>query len=329
MPQKNLHFSISERKIYLRFFDVVFIIFGLFGLSYLFNFEYFNFENENVYTWLLVLIIYYYFFGHVFELFNLKIASDQYSTLKSIVLTIVFTTIFYVFTPKISPILPEQRLEIVYFSLTVLIAVLLNRFLYIVLIFSPRFLKNILVIGKTATIEALLQKNEKSKSNRITTYISNEELGIENDLIFSNLKNVDILSLIKENYIQEILVCSNSEEIIDKKVNNQLIELFEKGLSIRSIDSFLEAENFKISESQLTSNFYNYFSFSKSHENNLYLAFRRLLDIIFSILGLFYLLVLIPIIYILNLFGNKGKLFYTQKRVGKRGECFQIIKFRE
>lgn len=35
-----------------------------------------------------------------------------------------------------------------------------------------------------------------------------------------------------------------------------------------------------------------------------------------------------PLVFISNLFGNKGKLLYTQKRVGKKGVEFKIIKFR-
>ena len=37
---------------------------------------------------------------------------------------------------------------------------------------------------------------------------------------------------------------------------------------------------------------------------------------------------LLPLILIGNVFWNKGKLFYTQKRVGKDGVVFKIIKFR-
>jgi len=99
-------------------------------------------------------------------------------------------------------------------------------------------------------------------------------------------------------------------------------------MNIRSVDNFLEKETFKISENQLISNFYNYFSFSKSHENNLYLAFGRILDLFFSIVGILVLVLLMPFILFFNLFGNKGKLFYTQKRVGQRGKYFNIIKFR-
>jgi lipopolysaccharide/colanic/teichoic acid biosynthesis glycosyltransferase len=38
--------------------------------------------------------------------------------------------------------------------------------------------------------------------------------------------------------------------------------------------------------------------------------------------------VLLPVILIGNLIGNRGNLFYTQKRVGKNGVVFDILKFR-
>ena len=40
------------------------------------------------------------------------------------------------------------------------------------------------------------------------------------------------------------------------------------------------------------------------------------------------MIVLIPIVVIINLVANNGKLFYTQQRVGLNGENFKIFKFR-
>ncbi|OXA79427.1 hypothetical protein B0A58_03225 [Flavobacterium branchiophilum NBRC 15030 = ATCC 35035] len=37
---------------------------------------------------------------------------------------------------------------------------------------------------------------------------------------------------------------------------------------------------------------------------------------------------MIPFIYIINLFANKGPLFYSQERVGKNGKLFKIFKLR-
>lgn len=328
MPRNNFHFSISERRLYLRFLDVAFMSFGLFCLSYLYEFEYFNFSNSNLYIWLSVLFIYYYFFGEIFELFELKTGSDRYLTLKSLVITIVFTTLFYVFTPKISPVLPPNRLQIVYFSLTLFGSVLINRFIYIQFIFSPRFLKNILLIGDANTIALLLEKVEHNQSNCFVGYVSNTAIEKYPEAKFSALQTANIEKLVTTLGVNEILVSPTFNDFNSRNINVQLIELFEKGINIKSFDSFLEDETFKISENQLISNFYNYFSFSKSHENNLYLAFGRIFDLFFSIVGIVLLVFLMPFILLFNLFGNRGKLFYTQKRVGRRGKYFTIIKFR-
>jgi len=328
MSKSKFHFTISERKIYLRFFDVVFIILGLWCLNYFFDFEYLNFSSPSIYKWLLVLIIYYYFFGQVFELFELKTASDRFLTLRSLAITVVFTVLFYVFTPKISPELPQNRLQVLYFSATLFISILLNRLIYIQFIFSPKFFKNILLIGDMNAIEIFLSKVELYQSNRFVGYIANKELDNDVDIQFFGIENVNIEELHSTLGINEILISETINDFDSKQINTQLIELFEKGISIRSIDSFLENETFKINENQLIVNFYNYFSFSKSHQNNLYLSFRRISDLLFSILGIGVLIVLSPIIFVINMIGNKGKLFYIQNRVGKKGEIFKIIKFR-
>ncbi|MDV7187462.1 exopolysaccharide biosynthesis polyprenyl glycosylphosphotransferase [Lutibacter sp. TH_r2] len=329
MPQsKNFHFSISERKVFLRVFDVILIVLGLYGLNFIFEFEYFDFNDPNLLIWILVLIFYYYLFGQIFELFNLNVASDRYLTLRSVIITVIFTSVFYVFTPKISPILPENRLQIVYFSLTIFTVVMVNRLLYILLIFSPRFYKNILVIGDEKTVIKIIESNVHKQSNKVVSYISDKPIANYSEIPFSNIETVSIAPLISIFGVNEILVCSNNTSLICEKVNNQLINLFEKGMSIRSIDNFLENETSKISENQLKSNFYDNFSFSKSHENNLYLAFRRIVDIIFAIGGILGFIIMIPIVFVLNLIGNRGKLFYLQNRVGKKGQEFNIIKFR-
>jgi len=52
------------------------------------------------------------------------------------------------------------------------------------------------------------------------------------------------------------------------------------------------------------------------------------METIISIIGLSFGVLLIPLIVFGNAIGNRGKLFYTQERVGKNGQIFQILKFR-
>ena len=59
------------------------------------------------------------------------------------------------------------------------------------------------------------------------------------------------------------------------------------------------------------------------------LIIKRIIDIIASIVGCAILLPLTVIIYIANVIsGDKGPIFYGQKRIGKNGKYFKMYKFR-
>lgn len=61
----------------------------------------------------------------------------------------------------------------------------------------------------------------------------------------------------------------------------------------------------------------------------LYFHLKRILDIVFSVFMMIPLLFLTCFIKVINLVKNeKGPLLYKQKRVGKDGKLFDIIKFR-
>lgn len=56
---------------------------------------------------------------------------------------------------------------------------------------------------------------------------------------------------------------------------------------------------------------------------------KRLFDMIAGVLGLILIIPLTIIIYIANLIcGDKGKIFYTQERIGKEGKTFKMLKYR-
>ena len=56
--------------------------------------------------------------------------------------------------------------------------------------------------------------------------------------------------------------------------------------------------------------------------------FKRVLDILVSVLGLIFLSPIILVLIILLLFANRGKPFFFQKRPGKDEKLFTIIKFK-
>lgn len=68
---------------------------------------------------------------------------------------------------------------------------------------------------------------------------------------------------------------------------------------------------------------------NKKTKGKIYYFFKRLFDIIGSLIGLIFLIPIILIVKICNMFsGDFKKIFYKQERVGKNGKLIYILKFR-
>ncbi len=60
----------------------------------------------------------------------------------------------------------------------------------------------------------------------------------------------------------------------------------------------------------------------------MYLPTKRIFDLISSLLVLFILLPVLLLIALINVVDGRGRIFYSQVRVGKDGKLFKILKFR-
>ncbi|PWG04497.1 sugar transferase [Polaribacter aquimarinus] len=291
------------------------------------DFTYIDFKSELVFNWFILLAFYFLIFGQIFQLYNLNVSNNRYLVVSATVLTAFATTIFYTFTPFLSPILPQNRLQIVYFFLILFIPIIIWRFAYMSLIFSPKYFKSVLFIGKSDKIEKLLHKINNDSFHNIATYISDKEIdGIKG---FKNINNTKISKFIDKNYITEVVVSNKglSEDNI-KLINKELILLFEQGVNIISYESFYEEVNARVPREYLNHNFYKHINFSKNNTNRFYLFGLRIVDIIVSFIGMLFFITLLPFCLIGNLFANRGPLFYTQNRVGENGVIFKIYKLR-
>jgi lipopolysaccharide/colanic/teichoic acid biosynthesis glycosyltransferase len=59
-----------------------------------------------------------------------------------------------------------------------------------------------------------------------------------------------------------------------------------------------------------------------------YARVKRLVDLVASVPLLVVFAVAIPLVVFGDVFGNRGRLFYVQERVGRNGKVFRIFKFR-
>ncbi len=329
MNKPKTQINISERLLLLRVFDVLFAILGFYVYVYFFNFNDINKYNENFFPWMLTLGVYLLFIGQVFEMYRLKVASDQFQIIRSIVLTAFFTTIFFIFTPVIAPELPSKRIYILYLYLAILIPILIWRFAYILFIFTPKYFKDILILGESHSVSTVIDLVlSKAPENHIVGYYTSEKISKYPDIPFFDKKSEDLLEIVNLYSVTEIIVTDRLNFVKTNSINQNLVKLFENGIAIKNIENYYEEITSCIPRHHLNEDFYKNISFSKNHEDRIYLAIGRLLDIVLSITGLVFLMLLIPIVLLGNIFANKGPLFYKQERIGLKGKVFKIIKFR-
>jgi exopolysaccharide biosynthesis polyprenyl glycosylphosphotransferase len=327
---KKMHFEISERKMILRFFDVFFVLTALYLIENVFDLGYFTISVSNFY-WTIILAAYINFFGTIFEMYNLQVASNQFQVLKSTILTASVTVLVYLLTPFFSPMLPSKRIQILLFYLVVFLSLYLWRMFYVRFLASNRFLQNaVLICDKEQVEELILGLENIDPHYKIIAFVNGEASEDEKaDYHYvQQVKTAALYAFVKENAISEIVIASQKTEGITPDLYRQLLLLLESGTIIREYTQVYESKTQRIPVQYISRDFYRFFPFSRSNQNKLYLLVVRIFEISISLLGLSIAIFLFPLLLIGNAIGNRGKLFYTQERVGKDGAVFEILKFR-
>lgn len=328
MPLKTKLY-VSERIILLRVVDLFFLCLGLAFSNLYIQFKYIDFIRDPFSLNVMSLMSFYLIIGQVFEMYRLRDSISRYRTVKNLFFTTTICVLLYLYTPIITPVLPSNRIEILTFFLIVFISIFIWRNIYILFFSKKRFYKPVIVIGgNEESVKRIVDcVNSKGKDNSIYGYLSEKPVeGIDG---FIDFKSANLEYLIKNNNIKEIIISlkgfkKDNIEILTQK----LAHYFELGINITSSQDYIEKVTECVPEESLTKHFYKHFKISDSHENRLYLSFIRCLDVVAAFIGLSALLVVIPFVFICNLLGNRGGLFYKQNRVGEKGKIFSIIKFR-
>jgi lipopolysaccharide/colanic/teichoic acid biosynthesis glycosyltransferase len=111
-----------------------------------------------------------------------------------------------------------------------------------------------------------------------------------------------------------------------EEIVSQAAELHSKGVRIRTLSLFYDVWLGKLPISELE-RISLLFDINEIHRPA-YARSKRVLDLAIALLGVLALVVAVPIVALVDLFGNQGALFYSQPRVGKDGAVFTIHKFR-
>lgn len=329
VSNSKMYFEIAERRLLLRLFDVIFVLLSLYFVNSHFEIRYLDFSVVNFY-WTLVLGVYLLFFGSIFEMYNLQVASNEFQVLRSTVLTVSTTVLVYLLTPVFSPTLPTTRIQILLFYVIVLISLILWRLFYVKFLASNLFVQNAVLICEKEQLRELILGLEKIDPHyKIIAYVSVDTMDdfVGHDYVQHIEKNA-LVSFVEKYGVSEVVIASQKTEGITSELYQQLLQLLEAGRSIREYSQVYESKTQRIPVHYMARDFYRFFPFSRSNSNKLYLFVVRVFEVLLSIIGILFGVALLPLVLLGNCIGNRGTLLYTQERMGKDGSVFNIYKLR-
>jgi exopolysaccharide biosynthesis polyprenyl glycosylphosphotransferase len=202
------------------------------------------------------------------------------------------------------------------------------RFILADIINSPRFRPQAVIIGANVAGEIIANelRNAKRYTANVVGYISTSpEEKLPTDEL-SVLGDRNILSHLMQSGMIDMIIMA-----IDYKANPDLfqeaIEAAQLGIAVIPMTVAYERTTGKIPVEHVGDQWYIALP-SEVVVSPLYLCWRKLLDIIFGLLGTICIFLIFPVLAPMIYLDAPGPIFYKQERLGRNGRTFTIYKFR-
>ncbi len=317
---------ISKRALFLVFSDAIAIAITYWiGFNLRFESDFLRlFQIPFFYLSEMVLLVLLY----IFDLHNPFKVFKPAQTLAEIILSIAIGSIILAAVSYVERTFISSRLAFVYMSLSLLPLIFGIRLFYDYLFHSRMLDKKALVIG-TGPLAV-----EITRAVRETPYSGIEVVGLVQEErnpdisrsgsipIVGSLEN--LLSLIDWYKIQLAILALGQKH--ESSETSLMYDLFKQEIPVTSALSLFETLQGEIPYHVMDSHYL--LGLMTQVKSKPYLKFKRLIDILASLLLLGFLSPILFVTMLVLRITSGGAIFFIQERIGKEGKAFRLIKFR-
>jgi undecaprenyl-phosphate galactose phosphotransferase len=211
---------------------------------------------------------------------------------------------------------------------SILIRVLIVRIIYTKFLNKNLFVRRIIICGAGKAGKLMAQKLLFEDSYGIEVIGFLDDSVIIGEEVFQNLKVLgsakDLSKAVKEYTIDEVIIA------IDKISYERLYEISDICLK-EKVNVKVSSELFDVIPQKFFIEEYSsipVIDISTKIDIKIFYIFKKITDIILTIIGLLILLPFLILISVLIKIESKGPILFAQKRVGKNGKIFKFYKFR-
>jgi exopolysaccharide biosynthesis polyprenyl glycosylphosphotransferase len=267
------------------------------------------------------------------ELYDVHRAAEWLETIRGVAIAAVMGFVlylvlyFYYYSPPTS-LLPRRG--IASFLIAVFVLTLLWRWIYIKVFTGSQFMRRALLVGGGKSGKFLLNVFTQLKAPPFAL------VGIIDDDPEKRGRNVegvqvigaseDILDQVKARNISDIIVAITGE--MRGSMFQALLDAQELGVEIVRMPTAYEEVVGRVPILMLEANWILRSFVDELRVNGFYVVAKRLIDMLGGFVGTLIMLVFFPFIALVTLVDDGFPIFYKQKRLGKGGQEYDILKFR-
>ena len=225
---------------------------------------------------------------------------------------------------------PLPRIGVAAFLGFASILTLVWRLIYIQVFTSSRFLRRVLLVGAGRAGELLLTSIERlqSKPLKIIGVIDDDPAKTDTEFcgypVLADSRQ--LLKIIENENISDIIVAISGK--LNGETFQTILDAQQRGVDIIRMPVLYEELLGRVPIHVLEADWILRSFVDQFRVNRFYRIAKRLLDILGGLVGVLILALMLPFVGIAISFESGFPIFYKQVRLGKRGEPFEIIKFR-
>ncbi|KPM30199.1 Sugar transferase [Croceitalea dokdonensis DOKDO 023] len=267
----------------------------------------------------------YFMIAYVLDLYNLEKVpkSLTFSVFRVFSIAFLFTLFLFITTTIIFDF-AYWRIHLFVFMAFCPIQLVLWRMLFNYIFKFVPTTKKVLYLYDQTTLDSLETNvalingiDKETYHSVIATQLNDELTSLDNFDDHLKLKNIDTWIINTRNY-------NHFSGQMERKMVNSILT----GKEIITYTSFYESVYEALPIQSHNDSIYEILQLKNKKLRYLQSIASFNFNLILTLfVGLFFFMV-VPFVYILNLFLNKGPLFYTQLRVGKHGKEYKVFKFR-
>lgn len=245
-----------------------------------------------------------------------------FALLFMVILWIIFSYIF-----EVTDFITSTWLKILFLALAIPVFVAW-RILFAEIMHLPRYRHHAVIVGVNTAGDLIAEelRNAKHPNVNVLGYISegNEERTDRNELPI--LGNRVALHYLVNNKVIDMIIMA-FEYKANPELFKQVTDAAQFGISVVPMSVVYESTTGRIPVEHIGDQWYVALQ-SVRVFSALYLFWRKVLDLVCGICGLFVMCLALPFIALLIYLDSPGPIFYKQERLGLHGKPFRVYKFR-